>query len=244
MDALATTDDSLLGGRVRLRQPAQGYRVAIDPVFLAAAIPAGPGSRTLELGAGVGAASLCLAARVSDAAIVGIELLEPVVELARSNVRDNALEGRVEVRRGDVRDPLPAATFDHAMANPPYLEAGRGRRSPNALKYTAHIEGDADLKAWVEAAFRAVRPGGTVTFIHRPERLAQLTGLLGAGGGGTVVFPLWARAGADATRVLVQSTKGSRGPARLAAGLVLHGPDGAYSTAAEAVLRQGLGLEL
>ena len=130
------------------------------------------------------------------------------------------------------------------MANPPYLEAGRGRRSPNALKDTAHIEGDADLQAWVEAAFRAVRPGGTVTFVHRPDRLAELAGLLSIGGGGMVVFPLWAKAGADATRVLVQSTKGSRGPARLAAGLVLHGPDGAYSTSAEAVLRQGQGLQL
>ena len=207
MEALATTDDSLLGGRVRLRQPAQGYRVAIDPVFLAAAIPARPGSRILELGAGVGAASLCLAVRLPDVAIVGIELLEPVVELARSNVHDNGLEGRVEMRRGDVLDSLRAATFDHAMANPPYLEAGRGRRSPNALKDTAHIEGDAALQAWVEAAFRAVRPGGTVTFVHRPDRLAELAGLLSIGGGGMVVFPLWAKAGADATRVLVQSTK-------------------------------------
>ena len=34
------TDDSLLGGRVALRQPAEGYRVAIDPVLLAAAVPA------------------------------------------------------------------------------------------------------------------------------------------------------------------------------------------------------------
>ena len=31
------TEDRLLGGRIRLKQPAAGYRVAIDPVFLAAA---------------------------------------------------------------------------------------------------------------------------------------------------------------------------------------------------------------
>ena len=36
------TEDHLLGGRIRLKQPAAGYRVAIDPVFLAAAIPAEP----------------------------------------------------------------------------------------------------------------------------------------------------------------------------------------------------------
>ncbi|MCH7793827.1 MAG: methyltransferase, partial [Proteobacteria bacterium] len=30
----------MLGGRVRLSQPVEGYRAAIDPVFLAAAVPA------------------------------------------------------------------------------------------------------------------------------------------------------------------------------------------------------------
>ena len=36
-DIQQTTDDTLLGRRVRLVQPQEGYRVAIDPIFLAAA---------------------------------------------------------------------------------------------------------------------------------------------------------------------------------------------------------------
>ncbi|MBF0393554.1 MAG: methyltransferase, partial [Alphaproteobacteria bacterium] len=58
------TDDTLLDGRVRLRQPTHGYRAAIDPVFLAAAVPAGAGQRVLDAGCGAGAALLCLCARV------------------------------------------------------------------------------------------------------------------------------------------------------------------------------------
>ncbi|MBF0374243.1 MAG: methyltransferase, partial [Alphaproteobacteria bacterium] len=50
------TDDTLLDGRVRLRQPTHGYRAAIDPVFLAAAVPAGAGQRVLDAGCGAGAA--------------------------------------------------------------------------------------------------------------------------------------------------------------------------------------------
>lgn len=242
--ASETTEDTLLGGRVRLRQPAKGYRVAIDPVFLAAAISARPGDRIVELGAGVGAASLCLAKRVPDATVVGIELVESVVELARANVRDNALHEHVEMRCADLRDPLSDRSFTHAMANPPFLEATRARRSPNALKDVAHVEGEADLRAWVDAAFRAVESGGTVTFVHRPDRLSELTGLFSARGGSVVVFPLWAKAGGDATRILVRGVKGSRAPARLAAGLVLHDAGGGYSVAAEAVLRHGQGLQL
>ena len=63
--------DLTLGGRVRLRQPAEGYRVAVDPVLLAAAVPAGPGSRVLDLGCGVGAAALCLLTRVPEAEVTG-----------------------------------------------------------------------------------------------------------------------------------------------------------------------------
>ncbi|PPR19536.1 MAG: hypothetical protein CFH40_02259, partial [Alphaproteobacteria bacterium MarineAlpha10_Bin3] len=52
--------DKLLGGQVRLRQPESGYRVAIDPVLLAAATPAVAG-QVLDVGTGVGAAALCYA---------------------------------------------------------------------------------------------------------------------------------------------------------------------------------------
>ena len=57
------TEDRLLGGRIRLKQPAAGYRVAIDPVFLAAAVPAEPHQLVLDVGCGAGAAMLCVAAR-------------------------------------------------------------------------------------------------------------------------------------------------------------------------------------
>ena len=55
------TEDRLLGGRVTLLQPQGGLRAGHDAVLLAAAVPARPGDRVLELGCGSGAAFLCLA---------------------------------------------------------------------------------------------------------------------------------------------------------------------------------------
>lgn len=56
--------DQFLGGRLMVAQPKTGYRAGVDPVLLAASVPAVRGESVLELGCGVGVASLCLAARV------------------------------------------------------------------------------------------------------------------------------------------------------------------------------------
>src|SRR4051812_26568682 len=98
----AVTEDRLLGGRVRLRQPARGYRAGVDAALLAAACDADAGERVLEAGCGPGAALLAAAARRPAAEFTGIEREPEALELARSNVALNAFEDRVTVLGGDV----------------------------------------------------------------------------------------------------------------------------------------------
>lgn len=242
------THDHLLGGRVRLTQPAAGYRVAIDPVLLAAAVPAGPGERVLDAGAGTGAAALCLAARVPECQVVGLELQRDLQRIASANVLANGLARRVEVMVGDLGKPPPrlvAASFEHVMTNPPYLPAHEASAPAQPGRAAATIEGGLDLGRWVEGCARMLRPGGRLTLIHRADRLpavlAALTGRLGE----VIVFPLWPGPGErPAKRILVQARKGARAPLRLARGLALHGPDGRYTEAAERVLRHGAPLDL
>ena len=98
----AVTEDSLLDGKVRLLQPKEGYRVAIDSVFLAAAIPANPGELVLDAGAGVGGASLCLGWRERGCHVRGLEMQRDLVRLAARNVALNGMTGRVEIMIGDL----------------------------------------------------------------------------------------------------------------------------------------------
>lgn len=236
----AFTEDALLGGKVKFRQPRHGYRVAIDPVLLAAAVAAAPGQRILDAGAGVGAASLCLARRVSGALIDGIELQPDLVDLARQNVALNDLGDRVGFRVGDISHPPPELASDsyhHVMANPPFLERGTGVPSPDSGKDRANVESGARLADWIGfCAARAV-DGGTLTFIHRADRLAGLLTALEPVAGGIVICPLWPKAGVAAKRVIVSARKGISKPLRLRPGLILHQRDGAYTAEAEAVLR-------
>ncbi len=116
----ATTRDAFLGGRLTIEQPRSGYRAATDPVFLAAAIAAQSGQSALELGCGVGAAALCLMARVPGLAVAGLELQPVYAALARSNAKTNDLP--LEIIDGDVTDPPRALidrSFDHVFCNPP-----------------------------------------------------------------------------------------------------------------------------
>jgi tRNA1(Val) A37 N6-methylase TrmN6 len=241
------TEDALLGGRVRLRQPAEGYRAAIDPVFLAAAVPASGREMVLDIGCGAGAAMLCLAARVPTCRVTGLELQPSLARLAGDNAALNGVAERVAAVRGDFLSPPPRlapASFDHAMANPPFLDPAAATRSPHAGKAAANVEGEADLAAWVRFALTMVRSKGTLTFVHRADRLDFLMAALAGRAGEIVVFPLWPGAGKPAKRVLVRARKGVATPTRLAAGLVLHETDGRYTEAAEAVLRGAGMLEL
>ena len=244
---LPFSEDALLGGRVRLRQPLAGYRAAIDPVLLAAAVPASAIDSVLDIGCGVGAAALCLAARVGGCRVTGIEAQRPLVRLASENITLNDLFGRVVVMAGNLLRPPPRlepGSFAHVMANPPFLEAGGASASPDAGKAAATVEGEADLAAWVRFALTMVRPKGSLTFIHRADRMEQLLAQLMGRAGEIIVFPLWAGHEKPAKRIIVRARKAAETPTRLTPGLVLHESDGRYTPAADAVLRGGAALTL
>jgi len=245
--AAAVSEGTLLGGRVQLKQPVEGYRVAIDPVFLAAAVPAAGGERVIDIGAGVGAAALCLAARVPETRITGIERERDLVRLASDNVSLNGLSARVQMMAGDLLRPPPRlepGTFDHAMANPPYLAAGTATPPADAGRAAAHVESAADLAAWIRFALVMLRAKGSLTLIHRADRLDALMAELAGKVGEIVLFPLWPGQAKPAKRILIHARKGVATPLRLAPGLMLHEADGRYTAAAERVLREGAGIEL
>jgi len=246
MDSRITADE-FLGGRVRLLQWAEGYRAAVDPVLLAATVPALAGDRVLELGCGAGAAMLCLAVRVPGLRVDGLEVQPDTAALARRNVDINALADRVAVHEGTILDPpgtLPRGVYDRVMMNPPFHPAGAHTGSPEPGKALSHGEGEAVLGDWVRAALWFLKARGTLTLIHRADRLDEILFHLRGRFGAVTVFPLWPKAGMAAKRVLVHARRGVRTPLRLAPGLVLHEADGRFTPVAEAVLRQGNGLDI
>jgi tRNA1Val (adenine37-N6)-methyltransferase len=240
---VVTTEGWLLGGRVRYRQPAIGFRSGIEPVLLAAAVSARGGEHVLEAGTGAGAALLCLTSRVPGVVATGIEADAAMAGLAAENARDNGFTG-IEIITGRVETAALPGLFDHAIANPPYHQAG-GSASPVAGRETAKRGSETLIPVWVGRLGAALRGRGSLTLIVPAGMVAScLAAMTASRCPCTSVFPLWPKAGRPAKLVLLRGTKDARTPMRLMAGMVLHQADGAFTEAAKRLLEDAAALPL
>ncbi len=241
---LEPTYGTLLGGRVRYTQPRSGFRSGIEPVLLAASIPARPGQTVIEAGCGAGAGLLCLHARVPEAILHGIERNADLASLARSNATANGFAAHIVT--GDLLSThLPAA--DHAFANPPYHPPGGTLPADPDRRDAKHTQ-PGTITGWVRALAAPLRHRGTLTLALAtaavPEAIAALAA---AQCPAAALLPLWPKAGPRAGQrteepaklVLLRGIRGGNGLFRLLAGLVLHTDSGGFTPQAEAVLRHG-----
>jgi tRNA1(Val) A37 N6-methylase TrmN6 len=246
------TEDAVLGGRLRVKQPRRGHRVGHDAILLAAACPARAGERVVDLGAGVGAAGLALALRVDGSKITVVEVDAGLAALAAENARANGLSGRVRSVVLDVAAParafaaagLEPDSVDRVLMNPPFNDPARQRASPDRRRRLAHAGPGGTLAAWTKTAARLLRARGTLTLIWRTDGLAEILRVLDPAFGAAAVLPIHPRPAEPAIRILVRATKASRAPVALLPGLVLNDVSGRPTAAAESVLRGGAALPL
>jgi tRNA1(Val) A37 N6-methylase TrmN6 len=244
------TEDAVLGGRLRLRQPRRGHRVGHDAILLAAATPARAGEHVVDLGAGVGSAGLALAARVPGTTVTLVEIDPGLAALAAENAQRNGLAARALTL--DVRAParafaaagLPPEKVARVMMNPQFTDPARHRASPDRQRRVAHAAPRDSLPRWVQTAARLLRPRGTLSLIFNADGLADVLRALEGAFGAMVILPVHGKAGEGAIRVLVRATKGSGAPLALLPGLVLNDRAGRPTAEAEAVLRAGAVLPL
>ena len=250
--APAVTEDAILGGRLRLKQPRQGHRFGHDAILLAAATDARAGDHAVELGAGVGAAGLALASRTADINVTLVEIDPTLAALAADNAESNNLASRVRVITLDVLATagefeaagLSAGSVARVLMNPPFNDADRHSVSPDAARKLAHSATQATLAAWLGSAARLLKPGGVLTLIWRAEGLFDVLTALSASFGAVAIMPVHPRPDAAAIRVLVRAVKGSRGTLSILPRLILNDMNGTPTPEVEAILREGSPLSL
>jgi tRNA1(Val) A37 N6-methylase TrmN6 len=234
------SQDTVLNGRVILRQPRLGYRVGLDAALLAAACDSGPQARVIEAGCGVGGALLAAAVRRPQSLFFGIERDPAAAALGQVNIGLNGLQDRVQILEAALPTNLEAlsqAPFDAALCNPPFFDDASRLRAPDASRLGAYMAEDG-LSAWIAFLLKSLKEGGTVTLIHRADRLGDILGLIAPKAGSVRIRPIQPFSDTPAKRVLVRAIKTGKAPLVLLPALVLHErPSGGHTAQTEAILR-------
>lgn len=235
-------EDALLGGRVRLLQRSGGHRAGTDAVLLAALAAPRPGQRVIDVGAATGAVGLMIAALAPGAEVVFVERDPELAALCRRNIAFNGVTGRVA--QADILDrasrqaaDLTPESADLVVTNPPFLEEGSARASPDPGRARAHMLPPGGLAAWLRACAALVAAKGTLALIHRADRLHDCLDGIRQGFGDVRLRLVHPRTDAPAARLLLRAVKGSRGPLRVEPPLILHDPSGRFTPVAEALHR-------
>jgi tRNA1Val (adenine37-N6)-methyltransferase len=165
---LGPLTDDLLTRDVRVYQRQKGHRFSSDDIATAfVAHGTKPDAKqVLDLGCGLGSVLLCLAWKLPEAQLIGVEAQAVSFELLRRNVERSGFEERVEIIHGDLRDdclPLGASRdFDLITGTPPYFPPDSAIEAEDEQRAFARIEYRGGVEAYIGAGARLLAPAGAL----------------------------------------------------------------------------------
>ena len=235
---MSSEQTTLLNGRIKLLQSAEGLRASTDSVLLASAVTLKQGESLLDMGCGTGAVGLCVYERFRTQGIklAGIDIQQKMIEIAWVNAFENNLADKAEYFCGNVHDKtyFKAESFDHIVMNPPYYAEGERTASPDKARETAYT---GELEHWMVSATHWLRHGGSLTLIHRADRLDKILALAFGRYGAIEIWPIHSKADEPAIRVIVKMLRNRKTPLKIHPALVLHYKDGTITAQANSILR-------
>ena len=159
-----------------LEIPPGGFPLSTDSMVLAHFIKLPRSARILDLGSGCGTLGVLLCARDPECTVTGFELTEHSHRAAQENIRTNGLQSRMESICADLRqipELRPQGSFSLCVSNPPYFSGGpASHRTPLARR-----EDGCTLAELLKSAAWALKYGGDLYLVHRPERLGEIISL-------------------------------------------------------------------
>ena len=173
-------DDLQLNG-LKLIQKQQGFRFGVDAVLLSHFANIKSRHRVIDLCTGTGIVPFLAYGKYAPKEVIGLEIQEDMVEMAnRSSVLNNTTD-IVKFVHGDLKDKSlldSLGKFDVLTVNPPYKLNNAGIINPNDKLAIARHEVMCTLEDVIVAARRLLKDNGRMFIVHRPERLADIFGLM------------------------------------------------------------------
>ena len=235
------TDEIGFGG-FRLIQDTDAFCYGIDAVLLADFSGAQKTDAVLDMCCGNAVVSLIIEALYCPESITGLEVQEAAARLAENNIINNGLEGKCSIVCGDAKDVemlFPSGSFSLVVCNPPYFEAGRGVSSGSDTMRLARHETTAGLEVFLKASAYALKKGGRLCIVHRPERLADIVEFARRFSLEPKLMRFIApHRGEAANLVLIQFVKGGGKGLRMLPELVVRTDDGGFTDEIERIYRR------
>ncbi len=227
------TVDALFGGKIKIVQSREGYRVSIDSVLLAHFAAVRGGEKVMDLGTGNGVLSLILAFLYPSLSITAVELQKGMVARAAEGVRLNRFDRQVRIACLDVcavPDHFAPESFEVVVSNPPYRPSSSGRLSRNSERQIARHETKATLQDFVRSAAYLLPPKGRLALIYSALRCVDMLTAMRS----NKIEPKRLRmvhsfATGEATMVLVEGVKGGRAGIEILAPLVVYEQKSVYT---------------
>ena len=173
--------DTLKNG-YKIIQDSEKFKFGIDAILLShfAFNQIRNNEKVIDLGTGNGIIPLMIAKSRANS-IVGLEIQEENVEIAKRSVELNQLEEKIQIIHGDIKavdKKFTKHSFDVVVSNPPYMINEHGKQNPTEAKSIARHEVLCNLEDIISAVDYLLKPFGKFFMIHRPFRLPEIFSLL------------------------------------------------------------------
>jgi len=171
--------DQLLSHNLSIIQSPSVFSFSLDAVLLADfAQPAKHNrAKVVDLCAGNGVVGLLLSQKTRSP-IIGIEIQERLVGMAKRTIQLNELEHQVSIIHGDLSEAtkwIQKDTVDTLTCNPPYFAVGeKSIKNPNSHLAIARHELHTNLDEVMKVSSDLLKMNGKAYFVHRPDRLIEI----------------------------------------------------------------------
>ena len=173
-------DDLQLKG-LKLIQKQQGFRFGVDAVLLSDFANIKNKHRVVDLCTGTGIIPFLAYGKYNPKEVIGLEIQDDMVEMANRSSELNDITDIVKFVHGDLKDKKlidSLGKFDVVTVNPPYKLNNAGIVNPNDKLAIARHEVMCTLEDVIIASRRLLKDNGRMFIVHRPERLADIFGLM------------------------------------------------------------------
>jgi len=226
--------DNLEIDGLKLIQNNKYFKFGIDAVLLSDfAKTIKNNTKVVDFGTGTGIIPILLSSKTKAKQIIGVEIQEELVRIARRNAELNNLEEKIEIINEDINkisNIIENNTIDAIVTNPPYQKANTGVINETQEKVIARHEVKCDFETICKQAYSLLIDKGEIYVVHRADRLLDvLFNLRNYKLEPKLLRLVYPKSSSKPNLILVKAVKNAKPFLKIEKNLVIYKEDGEYT---------------